>query len=90
MKPSNTKGTGFTLVELLIVIAVIAILAALVLPALSSAKQSAKRTVCLNNLKQINLGLRMYADDSNDRSPWVGRDTNRERVGPGIQLIFHP
>lgn len=77
MKPSSTETTGFTLVELLVVIALVAILAALLLPALTRARKSAKRTVCGNNLRQINLGLRMYADDSSDTSPWVGRGTNR-------------
>jgi prepilin-type N-terminal cleavage/methylation domain-containing protein len=60
---------AFTLVEMLVVIAVIGILAALLLPVLSRAKQSAKRSICLNNLRRINLGLRMYVDDSNDTSP---------------------
>jgi prepilin-type N-terminal cleavage/methylation domain-containing protein len=60
---------GFTVLELLAVIAVIAILAALLFPAISSAKAKAKRTVCMNNLRQINLGLRMYSDDSEDASP---------------------
>lgn len=61
--------TGFTLVELLVVIAIIAILAALLLPVVGSAKAKAKRITCTSNLRQINLGLRMYADDSNDKSP---------------------
>jgi prepilin-type N-terminal cleavage/methylation domain-containing protein/prepilin-type processing-associated H-X9-DG protein len=60
---------GFTLIELLVVIAIIGILTALLFPALSSVKKKAQRTTCLNNLRQINVGVRMYCDDSNDRSP---------------------
>jgi prepilin-type N-terminal cleavage/methylation domain-containing protein len=60
---------GFSLVELLVVIAIIAILSALLLPALSAAKDKAKRTTCLNNLRQIGAGIRMYADEANDTSP---------------------
>jgi prepilin-type N-terminal cleavage/methylation domain-containing protein len=69
MKRTFKWVEGFTLVELLVVIAVISILAALLLPALNRAKASAQRTTCGNNLKQINLGLRMYCDDSSDTSP---------------------
>src|ERR1041385_3490308 len=65
----NNQRHAFTLVELLVIIAVICILVALLLPVLSEAKAKAKRTACLNNLRQINLGLRMYCDDSNDASP---------------------
>jgi len=63
---------GFTLVELLVVFAIIAILAALLLAALSAAKKNGQRTACLNNLRQINLGVRMYSDDSHDASPSPG------------------
>lgn len=64
----NFRATkGFTLIELLMVIAIIAILVALLLPVLSSAKAKAKRTECLNNLKQINYGVHMYAGDNGDR-----------------------
>jgi type II secretory pathway pseudopilin PulG len=57
------------LVELLVVIAVLAILAALLLPALSRGKASARRTVCLNNLAQIGLGIHLYAGDNEDTLP---------------------
>ena len=61
--------TGFTLVELLVVIAIIAILSALLLSAVASAKGKAGRITCTNNLRQINLGVRMYSDDANDKAP---------------------
>jgi prepilin-type N-terminal cleavage/methylation domain-containing protein/prepilin-type processing-associated H-X9-DG protein len=63
------KAAGFTLVELLVVIAIIAILAALLLPALSAAKARALRITCVNNLRQICLGVQMYADDHEDTLP---------------------
>jgi len=65
---------AFTLIELLVVIAIIAILAALLLPLLSKAKQKAWTTSCLSNLRQIGLGIKMFADDNEELFPESGGD----------------
>ena len=67
---NNFKAArGFTIIELLMVIAIIAILAALLLPVFGAAKKRARLITCTSNLRQINFGIRMYSDDANDTSP---------------------
>ena len=67
--PARRRSHGFTLIELLVVIAIIAILAALLLPALSGAKESARSVQCLNQLRQISLATRLYAEENEDLLP---------------------
>jgi len=68
--PSAARGRAFTLVELLVVIAIIAILAALLLPALTSAKEKGKRAVCVSNLRQIGIAIQVYAQDNDGKIPF--------------------
>ena len=85
---------GFTLIELLVVIAIIGILAALLFPALNSAKQKAWATACNSNLRQVSLGLKMFAEDNNGwypksraRVPWNPANSDSS-ANSWMQQIF--
>jgi prepilin-type N-terminal cleavage/methylation domain-containing protein/prepilin-type processing-associated H-X9-DG protein len=88
-------GEGFTLIELLVVIAIIAILAAMLMPALSRAKEAGKRISCISNLRQLNLASRMYVDENQGAYP-VRSDKERwpdmfyDNYGKNAKLLLCP
>ena len=76
MKSYRRNARGFTLIELLVVIAIIAILAAILFPVFARARENARRTSCLSNLKQIALSSLQYIQDYDGRYPHVFYDTD--------------
>lgn len=69
-RTTRRRAVGFTLIELLVVIAIIAILAAILFPVFARAREKARQTTCLSNLKQIGMGMSMYVNDYDETFPW--------------------
>jgi prepilin-type N-terminal cleavage/methylation domain-containing protein len=92
MRTKLRVALGFTLIELLVVIAIIAILAALLLTTFSRGKAKAQRLVCVNNLRQMSLAVRMYSDDFHDASPSPGAPgasiTNLQMLYSGYKALI--
>jgi len=82
--PVSNNRLAFTLIELLVVIAIIAILAALLLPALSKAKEKAKAIACLSNMKQVSLATKMYVDDSRGKLMPLWRQPGNTAFDPYV------
>jgi len=86
------SSRGFTLIELLVVIAIIAILAAILFPVFARAREQARKTTCLSNLKQIGLGMQMYIQDYDEQFPWLMQDgrNNDNATGLSKQMTAGP
>lgn len=87
-REKELQGAAFTLVEMLVVIAIIGILAALILPALATAKEKARRVGCRNNLHQFSLTIHMYANDNTENLPSGIRD-NGDQSTAWIPSLTH-
>jgi prepilin-type N-terminal cleavage/methylation domain-containing protein/prepilin-type processing-associated H-X9-DG protein len=81
-KTEKIKASGFTLIELLVVIAIIAILAAILFPVFGRARENARRSSCMNNLKQIGLGIMQYSQDYDETLPLAGINYSNASCGP--------
>ena len=87
--PSVPSRRGFTLIELLVVIAIIALLAAILFPVFARARENARKSACLNNMKQLGLGMLQYAQDSDEMLP-AGNSASNGFWGGGWAGAIYP
>jgi prepilin-type N-terminal cleavage/methylation domain-containing protein/prepilin-type processing-associated H-X9-DG protein len=89
--PAGRTGRAFTLIELLVVIAIIGILAGMLLPALNRAREKGRSAVCVSNLHQITIAIRLYTDDNAGYMPTpsygTGVDDSGDPIGPWPKLL---
>src|SRR5205823_4954449 len=94
--PAMQRKNAFTLIELLVVIAIIAILAAILFPVFAQARESARKTTCLSNMKQNGLAALMYVQDYDEQFPncgggwWDSISISRNRGPSGLRLTNNP
>lgn len=87
----NFSASGFTLIELLVVVAIIAILSAILLPALSLAREKSRRAVCMSNLKQLGITITIYSNDYDGyipQGPWTGQAVVSVATGYGLGMLI--
>lgn len=82
------RNKGFTLIELLVVIAIIAILAAILFPVFAKAREAARATSCLSNIKQLGLGLQMYMGENDQLFPVLNQDA-AAAIGDGVGEVYN-